>query len=68
MKVSIVGLGYVGLPIAINAAVAGYSVGGFDIDEHKIIKLRNGISDSQEVSKNKIVSLQAEGKLFFSSN
>ena len=68
MKVSIVGLGYVGLPIAINAAVAGYSVGGFDIDENKIIKLRNGISDSPEVSQNQILSLQAEGKLFFSSN
>ena len=32
MKVSIIGLGYVGLPIAVHAAKAGYSVGGFDVN------------------------------------
>ena len=68
MKVSIIGLGYVGLPIAVNAAEAGYSVGGFDIDENKIGKLKSGISDSPEVSQEQILSLKAKGKLFFSSN
>ena len=68
MKVSIVGLGYVGLPIAVHAANAGYSVGGFDIDENKIRKLESGISDSPEVSPDQILSLKASGKLFFSSN
>ncbi len=68
MKVSIFGLGYVGLPIAINAAKAGYSVGGFDVDENKIRKLESGISDSPEVSPDQILTLQASGKLFFSSN
>lgn len=68
MKVSIVGLGYVGLPIAVHAAEAGYTVGGFDIDETKIEKLKSGISDSPEVSTDQILSLIAQGKLFFSSN
>ena len=68
MKVSIVGLGYVGLPIAVNAAEAGYFVGGFDIDENKIRELNSGISDSPEVSQDQILSLKATGKLFFSSN
>ena len=68
MKVSIFGLGYVGLPIAINAAKAGYSVGGFDVDENKIRKLESGISDSPEVSPDQILTLKASGKLFFSSN
>jgi len=68
VKVSIFGLGYVGLPIAINAAKAGYSVGGFDVDENKIRKLESGISDSPEVSPDQILTLKASGKLFFSSN
>jgi len=68
VKVSIVGLGYVGLPIAINAAEKGCAVGGFDIDESKISKLKSGISDSPDVSQNQILSLIAEGKLFFSSD
>ena len=36
MKVTVVGQGYVGLPIAVCAAEAGYVVNGFDIDEKKI--------------------------------
>jgi UDP-N-acetyl-D-mannosaminuronate dehydrogenase len=68
VKVSIVGLGYVGLPIAVHAAEAGYTVGGFDIDSNKISQLESGISDSPEVSPDQILSLKAQGKLFFSSN
>ena len=68
MKVSIVGLGYVGLPIAVHAAEAGYTVGGFDIDSNKISQLESGISDSPEVSPDQILSLKVKGKLFFSSN
>jgi UDP-N-acetyl-D-glucosamine dehydrogenase len=68
VKVSIVGLGYVGLPIAVHAAEAGYTVGGFDIDSNKISQLESGISDSPEVSPDQILSLKAKGKLFFSSN
>jgi UDP-N-acetyl-D-glucosamine dehydrogenase len=68
VKVSIIGLGYVGLPIAVHAAEAGYTVGGFDIDSNKINQLESGISDSPEVSPDQILSLKAQGKLFFSSN
>ena len=68
MKVTVVGQGYVGLPIAVCAAEAGYTVGGFDIDGKKISHLESGISDSPEVSQEQILSLQAKGKLFFSSN
>ena len=45
MKVTVVGQGYVGLPIAICAAEAGYIVQGFDIDEKKIKNLKNGVTD-----------------------
>ena len=68
MKVTVVGQGYVGLPIAVCAAEAGYVVKGFDIDEKKIKNLKNGVTDSPEVSSDKILQLQSEGKINFSSN
>ena len=58
MKVTVVGQGYVGLPIAIYAAEAGHIVNGFDIDEKKIEKLKSGFSDSSEVSSDQIIQLQ----------
>lgn len=43
-KVGVIGMGYVGLPLAIEFCRAGFSVTGFDIDEHKISLLREGKS------------------------
>jgi len=40
--ISIVGLGYVGLPLALLAERKGFSVRGIDIDTKKIEKLRGG--------------------------
>ena len=68
MKVTVMGQGYVGLPIAICAAEAGYIVNGFDIDEKKIKNLKNGVTDSPEVSSDRIIQLQSEGKIDFSAN
>lgn len=45
VKVSIVGQGYVGLPLAIEVAKSGYGVVGFDIDESKILNLRKGVTN-----------------------
>jgi UDP-N-acetyl-D-mannosaminuronic acid dehydrogenase len=41
-KISIVGLGYIGLPTAILAAQNGYQVFGFDVDQEKIDKINFG--------------------------
>ena len=35
-KVGIIGLGYVGIPLALAAAKAGFTVLGFDIDEARV--------------------------------
>jgi len=43
-KVGIVGLGYVGLPLAIRFAACGYRIVGFDVDESKIQTLAQGKS------------------------
>ena len=68
MKITIVGQGYVGLPISVCAAEAGHTVLGFDIDEKKISKLKLGISDSPEVSTDKLIDLQLQNKIKFSSS
>ena len=43
-RVAIVGLGYVGLPLAETFAWGGYPVLGFDIDADKVAKLKRGES------------------------
>ncbi|MGD8474245.1 MAG: nucleotide sugar dehydrogenase, partial [Anaerolineae bacterium] len=34
-RVAVIGLGYVGLPLAVGFARAGYQVLGLDVDQHK---------------------------------
>jgi UDP-N-acetyl-D-glucosamine dehydrogenase len=48
-RVGIVGLGYVGLPLAAEFARAGFSVTGIDIQEEKVAQLNAGESYVQDV-------------------
>ena len=48
-KLSVIGLGYVGLPIAITFAQKGVDVIGFDIDEKKLDLYRKGYDTTQQV-------------------
>ena len=41
MLISVVGLGYVGLPLAIECAKSGYQVNGIDVDSKLITKLND---------------------------
>ncbi|MFH0774551.1 MAG: NAD(P)-binding domain-containing protein, partial [bacterium] len=43
-KIGVIGLGYVGLPLAAEFAKSGFTVTGFDIDKEKVSKLNKGIS------------------------
>ncbi len=43
-KVGVIGLGYVGLPLSLLFAEAGFQVTGFDIDQSKIVELTAGRS------------------------
>lgn len=43
-KIGVIGLGYVGLPLALTFADKGFRVKGFDVDSEKIIKLMEGHS------------------------
>ncbi|HPJ24392.1 MAG TPA: NAD(P)-binding domain-containing protein, partial [Bacillota bacterium] len=41
-KIGVLGLGYVGLPLAVEKAKAGYNVIGFDIQPDKVEKVNKG--------------------------
>src|ERR1700746_381792 len=41
-RVGIIGLGYVGLPLALLYTEAKFRVTGFDIDQHKVTTLTSG--------------------------
>ena len=41
-KVGVIGLGYVGLPLAIEFTNAGYKVIGIDIDDKKVNSINSG--------------------------
>ncbi len=48
-NLSLVGLGYVGMPIAVEFAKKGLNVIGFDLNEAKIAMYKNGIDPTKEV-------------------
>lgn len=52
--IGIVGLGYVGLPLAIRFAEVGYRVLGFDIAEDKVAKLNRGESFIEHISSDSV--------------
>ena len=54
--ISVIGLGYVGLPVATTFARAGVSVVGFDIDARRIIELSNGQDRTGEVEPHTLIS------------
>jgi glycine/D-amino acid oxidase-like deaminating enzyme len=65
MNLTVIGLGYVGLPLAIYSARAGLSVKGFDVDEAKISNLNNGHSFLSEFDSKEILDLLDARKLKF---
>ncbi len=60
-KVGVVGLGYVGLPLAMLFARAGFPVTGFDVDRSKVNKLNAGSSYIQRILPEEIAQLPETG-------
>ena len=60
-KVGVVGLGYVGLPLAMLFARAGFPVTGFDVDRSKVNKLNAGSSYIQRILPEEIAQLRESG-------
>lgn len=61
--VGIIGLGYVGLPLAVEFAVAGFMVTGIDVHEAKVSQLNDGTSYVQDVSDETVRPLVESSKL-----
>lgn len=55
LRIAVVGLGYVGLPLAVNFAKAGVSVIGFDICQQRIDELKDGKDLTDEVIEEDLV-------------
>jgi UDP-N-acetyl-D-glucosamine dehydrogenase len=49
-RIAIIGLGYVGLPLAAVFADAGFTVVGIDLDQRKVDTVNRGESHIQDVS------------------
>lgn len=61
-RVGIVGLGYVGLPLAVEFAEAGFTVIGVDVTEEKVTMLNNGESYVGDISSERLAPLVRSGK------
>ncbi len=59
-RVSVIGLGYVGLPLAIEFARAGFPVTGVDIDARKVDSLGRGVSYIPDVASADVARLTSE--------
>ncbi|HJZ70154.1 MAG TPA: nucleotide sugar dehydrogenase [Vicinamibacterales bacterium] len=68
IRAGVIGLGYVGLPLAVEFAGAGYHVVGFDLDQRKIDAVEHGTSYIPDVSDADVSAVVASGRLSASSD
>lgn len=67
-KVGVIGLGYVGLPLAVEIAKAGYTVLGFDIQESKVNKIKHGESYIRDIIPQDLVKIVHDEHLSATTN
>ena len=67
-KVGIIGLGYVGCPLAVEFAKAGFSVTGIDVQREKVDIINSGDSHIQDVSGGEVWQLVNTKKLRATTN
>jgi UDP-N-acetyl-D-glucosamine dehydrogenase len=62
-RVGVIGLGYVGLPLAVEFARAGFVVTGIDVQQDKVARINAGDSYVLDVSSAELAPLVAAGRL-----
>lgn len=62
-RVGVIGLGYVGLPLAVEFARAGFDVTGFDVDASKNTEINAGRSYIPDVPESELAPVVREGRL-----
>src|SRR5437763_5332033 len=61
--IAVLGLGYVGLPLAVEFAESGFTVSGVDLDVQKVATLNAGGSDVGDVPAERVAPLVRRGRL-----
>ena len=63
IKVGVIGLGYVGLPLAVEKAKAGFRTTGFDVQQKKVDMVNQGINYIGDVVQEDLAALVKSGML-----
>lgn len=58
----VIGQGYVGLPVAVRAVLAGYDVIGFEVDPAKVDALNAGRSHVEDITAEQLAEILATGR------
>src|SRR6185369_5562185 len=67
-KTGVIGLGYVGLPLAVEFGRAGYEAIGFDLDARKVNAITEGRSYIDDVPTAHVAELKAANRLRATTN
>lgn len=67
-RVGVIGLGYVGLPLAVTAALRGFPVTGFDIDQSKMDQLSAGKSYIGAVSDGELAQVSDNDRFHWTTD
>ena len=67
-RTGVVGLGYVGLPLAVELARAGFRATGIDLDRRKVDAVNRGESYIQDVATKDVAAFHAAGRLTASTD
>jgi UDP-N-acetyl-D-glucosamine dehydrogenase len=62
-RIGVIGLGYVGLPLALEFAKAGFRVVGFDLDAARVKTLAAGLSYIEDVDAGELKAMVEAGRL-----
>src|SRR6187431_2891228 len=57
MKIGVIGLGYVGLPLAVEFLEAGHEVIGVDVDQRRVQAIGEGISDIEDIPSERLAAV-----------
>jgi UDP-N-acetyl-D-glucosamine dehydrogenase len=68
MKVSVIGQGYVGLPLALALVNSGYDVSGIDLDQKLVDKISNGSSPIIDITDQEVSSIANSGNYSITNN
>ncbi len=67
-QLGVVGLGYVGLPLALEFIRGGFKVHGIDVDQEKVQKIKDGVSYVADVREDDLRRAVESGRLDFHSD